>query len=185
MEKPVIKEIIIVEGRDDTRRIKEAVVCDTIETNGSAINETTLKEIGVALNTRGAIVFTDPDFPGHKIRNIIIERFPNIKEAFMPRDKAIAKNGLGIEHATIQDIQQSLQSVVTSHKVEVDNITIKNMNDWKLSGADDSKKRREFLTNELNIGYANATQLRKKLNRYKIDHKTVEKILYKLDGETR
>ena len=45
MEKPVIKEIIVVEGRDDTRRLKEAVVCETIETNGSAINERTLEEI--------------------------------------------------------------------------------------------------------------------------------------------
>ncbi|MCZ7024012.1 ribonuclease M5, partial [Salmonella enterica subsp. enterica] len=27
-----IKEIIVVEGRDDTRRIKEAVVADTSET---------------------------------------------------------------------------------------------------------------------------------------------------------
>ena len=31
-----IKEIIVVEGRDDTNRVKEAVDCDTFETNGSA-----------------------------------------------------------------------------------------------------------------------------------------------------
>lgn len=32
MEKPVIKEVIIVEGRDDTRRLNEAVSCETIDT---------------------------------------------------------------------------------------------------------------------------------------------------------
>ena len=34
-----IKEIIVVEGRDDTNRVKEAVECDTFETNGSAITK--------------------------------------------------------------------------------------------------------------------------------------------------
>ena len=183
MDKPVIKEIIVVEGRDDTRRLKEAVVCDTIETNGSAINEAVLNEIGVALNTRGAIVFTDPDFPGQKIRNTIIERFPNIKEAFMPREKAIARNGLGIEHASVEDIQKSLQSVVTRYEIEKDHITIRDMNLWKLSGTSDARERRTYLTNRLNIGYANASQLKNKLNRYKIEHSAVTQILSELDGE--
>ena len=80
MEKPVIKEVVIVEGRDDTRRLK-AVICDTIETNGSAINERTLSEIEVALKTRGAIIL-DPDFSGHKIRNTIIERFQHKRSIF-------------------------------------------------------------------------------------------------------
>ena len=34
-----IKEIIVVEGKDDTTAIKRAVDADTIETNGSAVNE--------------------------------------------------------------------------------------------------------------------------------------------------
>ena len=36
-----INEFIVVEGRDDTERVKTAVECDTIETNGSAINRET------------------------------------------------------------------------------------------------------------------------------------------------
>lgn len=34
-----IKEIIVVEGKDDTVAIKRAVDADTIETNGSAIGQ--------------------------------------------------------------------------------------------------------------------------------------------------
>ncbi len=33
-----IKEIIVVEGKDDTTAVRQAVNADTIETNGSAIN---------------------------------------------------------------------------------------------------------------------------------------------------
>ena len=48
-----INEFIVVEGRDDTERVKSAVECDTIETNGSAINKETLAVIQNAQETRG------------------------------------------------------------------------------------------------------------------------------------
>ena len=47
-----INEFIVVEGRDDTERVKSAVECDTIETNGSAINKETLAVIQNAQETR-------------------------------------------------------------------------------------------------------------------------------------
>ncbi|CEA02644.1 Ribonuclease M5 [Jeotgalicoccus saudimassiliensis] len=181
MEKPVIKEIIVVEGRDDTRRLKEAVICETIETNGSAINQRTLDEIEVALNTRGAIIFTDPDFPGHKIRNTIIERFPNIKEAFLPKHKALGHNSVGVEHAHPEDIRSALENCRTSQQIEEELFTIQDMQYLKLSGNSAAKERREYLTERLNIGYANATQLRKKLNRYSISPERVAEILNELE----
>ena len=68
-----IEEIIVVEGKDDTRRLQEVFDVDTIETIGSAIDETILSQIEHAQETRGVIVFTDPDFSGEKIRKIIME----------------------------------------------------------------------------------------------------------------
>ncbi len=62
-----IKEIIVVEGKDDTVAIKRAVNADTIETNGSAVNEATIEQVRLAQKKRGVIIFTDPDFPGQKI----------------------------------------------------------------------------------------------------------------------
>lgn len=63
-----IKEMIVVEGRDDTTRIRLAVDADTIETNGSAVNKATLDKIRHAKEKRGVIVFTDPDYPGERIQ---------------------------------------------------------------------------------------------------------------------
>lgn len=184
MEKPVIKEVIIVEGRDDTRRLNEAVSCETIETNGSAINEIVLKEIEIALATRGAIIFTDPDFPGHKIRNTILERFPNIKEAFLPKEKAKGKfGGIGIEHASVEAIRESLSQVYTNMPVTEETITLSDMTGWGLSGTPEAAVRRKHLCDRLNIGYANAGQLRKKLNRYSIDKREIVNILEELTGE--
>ena len=56
MDKMKIQEIIVVEGKDDTRRLREVVDADTIETIGSAINEEILMQIEHAQETRGVIV---------------------------------------------------------------------------------------------------------------------------------
>ena len=63
-----IKEVIVVEGRDDTAAIKRAVQADTIETGGSAINAKTIEKIRLAQQKRGVIIFTDPDYQGERIR---------------------------------------------------------------------------------------------------------------------
>ena len=77
MPKEKIEEIIVVEGKDDTKRLKEVFDVDTIETRGSAINENILEQIEHAQETRGVIVFTDPDFSGEKIRKTIREAVPD------------------------------------------------------------------------------------------------------------
>ena len=88
----MIKEVIVVEGKADTRRLKEIFKdIHTIETGGSAIDETTIELIRHAQQTRGVIIFTDPDFPGMKIRSIINERVPGCKNAYIEREKAVDK----------------------------------------------------------------------------------------------
>ncbi len=48
-----IKEVIVVEGKDDTKQIAKAINADTIETRGSAVPEETLALIEeVAKKTR-------------------------------------------------------------------------------------------------------------------------------------
>lgn len=91
MKQESIEEVIVVEGKDDTRRIQEVLSADTIETIGSAINEEIIERIIHAQETRGVIVFTDPDYSGEKIRKIIMAEIPDAKHAFLPRDKARGK----------------------------------------------------------------------------------------------
>ena len=75
--KPKIKEVIVVEGKSDTKKIQQAVDADTIETQGLALMDETLELIQHAQETRGVIVFTDPDYPGEKIRQWITAKVPN------------------------------------------------------------------------------------------------------------
>ena len=63
-----IKEVIVVEGKDDTKQIKKAVDADTYETNGSALNAADLARLRKLQASRGLFVFTYPDFNGRRLR---------------------------------------------------------------------------------------------------------------------
>ncbi|MBU0905808.1 MAG: ribonuclease M5 [Firmicutes bacterium] len=182
-----IEEFIVVEGKDDTTAIKRAVHADTIETNGSAISADTLKRIKLAQEKRGVIVFTDPDYPGRRIRAIIEEQVPGVKHAFLPKEKAIAKNGksLGIEHATNEDIRASLQNVYTPKREDVkwDDIPLSELMRARLIGHPESKKRRDQLGALLQIGYTNGKQLQKRLTMFQIDRQQFQLAIEQLDQE--
>ncbi len=174
-----IKEIIVVEGRDDTKRIQLAVNADTIETNGSAIDEATLIEIEHAQQKRGVIVFTDPDAPGEKIRKIISRRVPGIKHAFLSQEEARPnkKGSLGIEHASIETIQAALDGLYSEQVGESPTIDRKFLLREGLMGGPNAKQLRIKLGDALRIGYTNGKQLEKRLNMFGISQDTVEKTL--------
>lgn len=75
MDKMKIREVIVVEGKDDTKRINMAVNADTLETRGSAISDETLEQIEELQEKRGVIVFTDPDFQAKKSEKLFKKQF--------------------------------------------------------------------------------------------------------------
>lgn len=162
-----INEFIVVEGRDDTERVKRAVECDTIETNGSAINQVTLEVIARAFETRGVIILTDPDFPGDKIRNTIQKYIPGVKHAYIDRDKAKNKRGkIGVEHANVEDIKEALMNVSTPFEEGHESISKEVLIDLGLLVGKDARKKRETLGRKLHIGHSNGKQLLNKLNAF-------------------
>jgi ribonuclease M5 len=176
-----IKEIIIVEGKSDTLAIKRSVEADTIETNGSEISIDTLNRIKRAHDIRGIIVFTDPDFPGKRIRQIISEFVPGCKHAYLAKQDAIAKGdkGVGVEHASTEAIIEALSHVreemMESEESEL--IAWEDLIAAGLTGRADSKKRREIIGAELRLGYMNAKQLYKRLNMFRVTQEEFQKAL--------
>lgn len=167
-----IKEVIVVEGKSDTNKIKQALCAHTIETNGSAINQETLKMIRHAQQKRGVIVFTDPDYAGSRIRSIIDEHIPGCKHAFLPKKAALSKRAnesVGIEHATVEAIRVALKNVYERKPVEKTDITQSDLLRWGLIGSAQASARRERLGEYLHIGYTNGKQLLNRLRMFQIN----------------
>ncbi len=165
-----IKEFIVVEGKDDTTAIRRAVDADTIETNGSAINSETIEKIRLAQKNRGVIVFTDPDFPGEKIRQTIAQNVPGCKHAFLAKEEALKKRGkgLGVEHASPESIKKALQQAQLMSETIIEEISQDDLIDAGLIGGEGAKERREKIGKILKIGYTNGKQLYKRLMMFQI-----------------
>lgn len=165
-----IKEIIIVEGKDDTAKLKQVLDVDTIETNGSAINQRTLDQIKHAQEKRGVIIFTDPDYPGQRIRHIIDQTIADCKHAFLTKEEARGKDnkGIGIEHASPDAIKSALAQVYRLEDSNQSLITRDDLLNLGLIGNALAKARREKLTERLRLGYANGKQLLKRLQMFQI-----------------
>ncbi|MFA1822362.1 ribonuclease M5 [Virgibacillus oceani] len=176
-----IKEIIVVEGKDDTAKINQALDADTIETNGSAVNKEILKRIKHAKDKRGVIIFTDPDYPGERIRHIVDEAVPGCKHAFLPREKAMDKHSavknLGIEHASSEDIKDALSAVHELMAKKDSDIQKEDLISYGLIGGTGAGKRREKLGERLQIGHTNGKQLLKRLTMFQITKDQFEKTM--------
>lgn len=168
-----IKEVIVVEGKTDTAIIKKLFDADTIETHGLGIDENVLELIEQANNTRGVIVLTDPDYPGMRIRNTIMERIPNVKHAFVDKKDAIGEKKLGIAEAREEAIIEALENVVCFFE-DSESMTWEEFISLDIIG---DKKRRLQIYDLFHLGYGNAKTLFKRLN---MAHITKEDVIKKL-----
>lgn len=182
-----IKEIIVVEGKDDTVAIKRAVNADTIETNGSAINASCIEQIRLAQETRGVIIFTDPDHPGQKIRNTITEQVKGCKHAFLTKKEALPKfgRGIGVEHASPEAIQNALREAQLMDEDALEEISQQDLIDAGLIGGAGARERRERLGMILKIGFTNGKQLYKRLKMFQITAEEFSKALVQMNREDK
>ena len=169
-----IKEIIVVEGKTDTAIIKKLFDADTIETHGLALDEKTLDYIEKVSKGRGIIILTDPDYPGMKIRNRIIERVPEAKHAFVDKKDAIGEKKLGIAEAREDAIVDALKNVV-SFSYTKESLSWEDFIDLGIIGSSETRMK---IYDAFHLGYGNAKTLFKRLNMANITKEDVLKVLH-------
>ena len=178
MTKINYKEIIVVEGEHDKAKILEVYPnSEVIITNGSEVSKETIEMLKELNKEKEIILFLDPDYPGKRIRAILEENLPNIKHAFLAKEKAIdnKKHKVGIEHAKKEDIVESLNNLLTVSD-EKGSLTMSDLYDLGLIGSLNSKDKRKKLSSLYPIGEANGKTLLKRLNYLNISKKELEDI---------
>lgn len=173
----MIRETIVVEGKNDAAAVRRAVDADIIITSGFGITRETLERIRTAQERCGVIVLTDPDFMGDKIRSIISSKVKGIKHAYIPREEALLEDDVGIENASPENIIKALSRARYENEEKVNTFSNKDMTSYGLSGGSNSSKLRAFVGSFLGIGYGNAKQFLKRLNKYSITREELENAL--------
>lgn len=175
-------DIIVVEGIHDVSKIKSVYPeCNCIITNGREISKETIDCIKELSKTNQIIVFTDPDTPGERIRDIISKEVKSCKHAFLRKKNCISKNKkkVGIEHASEDAIKEALANVYSN---EITKETISNIDLYKLglNGNKNSGILRDKISDELNIGRPNCKTFLKRLNLLQITYEELERLLCNL-----
>ncbi len=160
----MIREVIVVEGKDDVAAVKAAVRAECIMTHGHGFGEETLARIEEAARRRGIIILTDPDYAGKRIRARILERVPEAKQAYIPRTEALRGDDIGVENASPEAIRTALRRAHATLVEERLEFTSEDLFSHGLDGAPGAKERRIALTTRLGIGYGNAGRLLRELN---------------------
>ncbi|MBE6032773.1 MAG: ribonuclease M5 [Firmicutes bacterium] len=171
----MIREIIVVEGRDDERAVRAAVDAEIIATHGFGISAATFSRIEKAAESRGIIIFTDPDHAGEQIRKRLEKRFPDAKHAFLPREEAEKAGDIGIENASPESIREALGKARASVLQDAAEFTQADLYRYGLAGEEGSAERRDKLGKALGIGYGNAGTFLRRLNHYGITREEFEK----------
>lgn len=171
----MIKEVIVVEGKQDIAALKRAVNAECIATGGFSLRKYTLDKIARAYEKRGIIVLTDPDSAGERIRKVLSQKFPEAKHAFIPLKDAFAHNDIGVEQAQPEAIIAALEKVRYMEWQPKDEFTVKDMVSCRLTGVPEAAARRAALGERLGLGYANAKTFLYRLNHYGVTREEFDK----------
>ena len=172
-------EVLVVEGKNDKARILAIFPnLEVITTNGSEISESTLEMIESLSKEHEIILFLDPDFPGERIRNIILNRVPSCQNVFIQKKKAIdyKKKKVGVEHASDDDIIEALENKIT-YRYDTPTLSTCDFYSLGLLGSKNSSIKRMYLAEVFHLGNPNGKTLLKRLNFMQISYEKVRELL--------
>ena len=174
-----MSKIVVVEGTHDEALIKQAFKNQTcIVTNGSEISSDTLKMIKELSKNHEIIIFTEPDYPGEKIRARVHEVVPGARDCFIPKNNCISKNRkkVGVEHAKIDEVKELLSPFLEGQNNICGNITYQDLVRLGLTGSNCAKLR-EKVSASLNIGRPNAKTFLNRINMLGLDISILEELV--------
>lgn len=172
-----IEDVIVVEGIHDLQKLQSIYDVDVLYTNGSAVSQEFIEKLKLLIQKRSVIVFTDPDFPGKKIRQTIMDAIPNVKHAFIDKNRALGKGKVGVEHASVEDIRYALEHVVIPSQRVVSEITWADLIARDLIVGPKAKEKREHISKCLHLGHLNSKQFYKHLVLFGITIEQIDKII--------
>ncbi|MDD2233304.1 MAG: ribonuclease M5 [Desulfitobacteriaceae bacterium] len=167
----MIRELIIVEGKNDAHIVRRALgMVDIIWTEGYGLTEEKFRYIEEIAKRQGVIVFTDPDTAGEQIRERIRRRVPGAKHVFLSKKAALKNGDIGVENAELDEIRHAFANIQRD-KVQLissDTISLQDLAEAGLVGQPLAAEKRIALGRYLGIGDANAKQFLHRLNRFGI-----------------
>jgi ribonuclease M5 len=170
--------LIVVEGVKDVQKLTPLIEADFVTTNGSALSPHVIEFIRQA-KTKGreVIVFTDPDFPGEKIRQSLEQAIPGLTHAFVEKKFAISHGKVGVAEATPTAILKALSEKITPHPKTSGTLTMQDLANLGFIGDHHATILREKTNQHFHLGNCNVKTMLKRLNVLGIEYDELKAIL--------
>ncbi|MCV3754281.1 ribonuclease M5 [Ureaplasma zalophigenitalium] len=181
-ERPKIRPVIVVEGKTDQQKLSSLVNAEFILTNGSQISQQTLDLIKEVQQTKGVILFLDPDYQGERIRKIITNYVQApVYHCFIKKTDMQSENSkkIGIAEADNKILLECLQKYCLPFNTP-DDQRMQWVEYLKLEL--NNKAKRSWLCDQLHISYANHKQLYKRLVMMNLHFQEIKELLSKRKG---
>lgn len=162
--KKKIDALIVVEGKTDVAFLSSFLDSSFVITNGSDVPRETIEYIKTASLIKDVIVLTDPDFPGKKIRDLLIKEIPNLKHAFVNKEECIKNGKVGVAESNKEEILRALSTLLISSKKSEGNLTYYDLMELGLIGSNESSNLREKICHKYSLGHSNGKTLLSRLN---------------------
>lgn len=169
-----IKQTVVVEGKDDERRLKQLYAVDIIRTEGTHLSKEVMERIRISREINGVIIFTDQDHPGETIRRRINDEIPGCQNAFLKKNR---ENRIGVENATDEEIVEALTHLL-EYTETAKTLTYKEFYSLGLQGQKDSREKRRKIEEYYHLGHGTAKTLFGRLNSRRLTKKELEEFLH-------
>ena len=177
-DKPRIPQVLVVEGRNDTVRLKTYFDCDTIETHGTCLSPFTIGLIAKSQAVRGVIILTDPDGPGNRIREAVNRAVPGCANAYLNTAEARAGGKVGVEHADRGVLAEALGHQSAPADFKAGTLQAQDLYELGLLGRPDSAELRRKAGQALHIGNGNGRRMLQRLNCLGITKEELRKAIH-------
>ena len=174
--KKKLDAVFVVEGKNDALRLSRLYEADMIITGGLACPPETLATIARAAQNREIIIFTDPDSPGNRIRQKILQAAPNARQAFIPKEKALGRNKVGVEHASDETLREAIDHLCEGGTREP-SLSYSDYVALGFTGQKNSAELRRKAAEALHLGFASGKTFYKWLNMAGVTKEELERIL--------
>lgn len=148
--------ILVVEGKEDASYLSNYISSEIVTTNGFDIPNEKISY----LKDKKAIILTDPDEAGKKIRQKLNELLPNSINVEVDIKKCIRSAKNGVAECDIDEVLTKLKQFIVNQIETKSDITISDLYDLGLMN---NKDLREQVCAKLNLGKCNAKTMYKRL----------------------
>ena len=171
-----INQLIVVEGKNDTARLKRYFDAETFETGGAGMSKEKLNYLKELAKKRELILFLDPDTPGENIRKRINDAIPGLKNAFVDKKEARTTKKVGVEHAEKEVLEKALASLLTYKEIK-EGLNMQDLFELGLSGKNDASIKREKLSRVYPLGTCSGKTLLKRINMLGLSKEDIKEAL--------